>query len=158
MDVGCAEPPDHFRLPALGDPVEHEGLMAALDGEQRGQQPDRAGSGDQHRLRCPGGAVADPFDVVPGLGHDGGGFQEHAEDAECGINRDQVFGMDPVALGRVSVTAGDAALGVLAIDTHVPLPCCACRAGHRVAASDDADDQIPGLEAAIRGCLGHPTQ
>ena len=158
VEIGCPQAADHLGFAALGDPVKHVGLVTPLGGQQGGEQPDRPGPGDQYLLRCPRRPAADLFDVVPGLGHDGGGFEQHAEDPEGGIHRDQVLRVNAVALGRIAVTALDPPLGVLAVHAHVPVPRRARRAGNRVTSADDADHQVPGAESGPRGRLGHPAQ
>jgi hypothetical protein len=93
--------------------------------------------------------------VVPGFGYHGGGLEQHPEGPQAGINRDQVLGVNSVTLGRVTVASFDPPFGVLAIEAHVPVPRRAGWAGHRIAAADDADHQVPGHESGSRLCFGH---
>ena len=158
VEIGCPQAPHHLWFAAFGDPVKHVGLVTPLGGQQRGEKPDRPGAGDKHLLRCPRRPVADLFNVVPGLGHDGGGLEQHAENPEDGIHRDQVLRVDTVALGRVAVTALDASLGVPAVQAHIPVPRCARRTRNRVAPADDADHEVSGTETGPRGCLDNPAQ
>jgi hypothetical protein len=158
VDVGRPEAAHHFWLAALGDQVKHAGLVAPLGGQQGGEKPDRPGAGNEYPLRCPRRPAADLLDMVPGLGQHGGGLEQHAEDPEGGIHRDQVLRVDAVALGRITVTAPDAPLGVLAVQAHIPVPRRARRAGDRITPADDADHEVPGAESGPRGCLGHPAQ
>ena len=142
VEVGGPEPADHLRLAAFGDQVEYVGVVAALSRQQGGEQPDGPGAGDEYPGGGPGGPAADLLDVVPGLGHDGGRFEQHAEGAEGGIHRDQVVGADAVPLGGIAVPGLDAPLGVLAVGAHVPVTGRAGRAGNGVGLADDADDQV----------------
>ena len=158
VEIGCPEAAHHLWFAAFGDPVKHVGLVAPLGGQQRGEKPDRPGAGDEDLFRCPCRPVADLFDVVPGLCHDGGGLEQHAENPEDGIHRNEVLGVDTVALGGVAVTALDAPLGVPAVHAHIPVPRCARRTRNRVAPADDADDQVSGTETGPRGCLDHPAE
>ena len=153
-----AQPADHLRLAAFGDQVEHVGVVAALNRQQGSEQPDGPGAGNEYPGGGPGGPAADLLDVVPGLGHDGGRFEQHAEGAEGGIHRDQVVGVDAVALGGVAVPGLDAPLGVLAVGAHVPVTGRAGRAGNGVGQADDADDQVSWGESGTRCGLGHPAQ
>ena len=102
--------------------------------------------------------AADLFDVVPGLRDDGGGFEQHAEGPERGIDRHQVLGMNAVTLGGIAVPGLDPPLGVPAVGAHVPVPGRAGRAGNRIGPADDADHQVPGAESRPRGGLDHPAQ
>ena len=158
VEIGCPEAPYHLWFAAFGDPVKHVGLVTPLGGQQRGEKPDRPSAGDKHLLRCPRRPVADLFNVVPGLGHDGGGLEQHAENPEAGIHRDQVLRVDTVALGRIAVTALDAPLGVHAVQAHIPVPSCARRTRNRIAPTDDADHEVSGTETGPRGCLDNPAQ
>ena len=149
---------DHLGLAAFGDPVKDVGLVTPLSGQQGGEQPDWPGASDQYLFRCRRGPAADLFDVVPGLGYYGGGLQQHAENAEGRIHRDQVLRVDPVTLGRVAVTVLDPPLGVPAVHAHIPVPGCARRARNGVASADDADHQVAGAESGPRGGLCHAAQ
>ena len=91
VEIGCSEAPYHLWFTAFSDPVKHVGLVTPLGGQQRCEKPDRPGAGDKYLLRCPRRPVADLFNVVPGLGHDGGGLEQHAENSEDGIHSDQVL-------------------------------------------------------------------
>jgi hypothetical protein len=74
-----------------------------LDRQQGGEQPDRSSAGDKDlggRPRRPG---ADLFDVIPGLGNNSGRLEQYAEDAERGIDRHQVLGMNAAALAGIAV-------------------------------------------------------
>ena len=83
---------------------------------------------------CPVRPVADRFDVLPGLGHDGGRLEQHAEDPERRVHRDERTRLHPPALGHEAVICLDAALGVLAVPAHVPLAHGAARTRNGVAA------------------------
>jgi len=96
--------------------------------------------------------------VVPGLGDDGGRLEQHAEDAESGIHRHQVLGVNAVALGGVTVPGLDPPFGVLAVGAHIPVPGRAGRARNGVRPAHDADDQVPGLEPGSRRRLGYLAQ
>jgi hypothetical protein len=52
VNIGRPQAADHLGFAAFGDPVQHVGLVAALHGQQGGQQPDRPGAGDKHLLRA----------------------------------------------------------------------------------------------------------
>src|SRR5262249_27592372 len=58
---------------------------------------------------------------------------------------------DAEAFGAVAVPLLDAALGVAAVATHVPLSGRAREARHGIRPAHDADDEIAGCEAATLG-------
>ena len=137
-------------LGARFDAIEDVDLEPVLLANQRRQQADRSGAGDEHRVRLPERALADRVDLLPGLRDDGRGFQQHAEQAERRVDLHRVLGLDPPALRHEAVDFLDAALGVLAVAAHVPFTDRAVRARHRVGAPDDADDQVALAERAGR--------
>src|SRR5262249_38308138 len=86
-------------------------LQIALLSHQRRQKPDGPGAGDQQRPRLPRTrAVADALGMVPGLGEDAGGFQQHAEDPQCPVDLDRELWLDAEAFGAVAVPLFDATL------------------------------------------------
>jgi hypothetical protein len=93
-------------------------------------------------LRLPERPLADERHLLPRLGHDRGGLEQHAEQPEPRVHLDCVLGLDPPALGHEAVDLLDAALGVLAVPAHVPLAHRAVRTGNRVRAADDAHYEI----------------
>src|SRR5262249_45898087 len=100
-------------------------------------------------------ACADPLGVIPSLGDDARRLDQHAEGPERGVELDGEFGLDAKLLGAVTVALLDAALDVAAVAAHVPLADRAGRARHRIGSAHDADDQVAGLEAAVRRRLLH---
>ena len=69
---------------------------------------------------CQTRAPADALGVVPGLGEDAGRLEQHAKDAQIGVDLDGEFRLDAEALGAVAVPLLDAALGVAPVAAHVP--------------------------------------
>src|SRR5262249_44668672 len=96
-------------------------------------------------------AVADALGMIPGLGEDAGGLQQHAEDTQCRVDPDRELRLDAEAFGAVAVLLLDAALGVAPIAAHVPLSGRAREARHGIGPAHDADDEIAGCEAATLG-------
>ncbi len=139
-------------LGAVGDPVSDVDVVSLLGAEERGEQADGTGSGDQHGAGGPGGGSgADAFDVIPRLGHDAGRFGQHSEVSERRVDRHGEAGVDAVALRGVAVALLDASFGEAAVAAHVPLADGTAWAGHRVGATDDADDEVAHREAgAVR--------
>ena len=132
--------------------IEHVHVEIALLSHQRRQKPDGPGPGDEQRPRLPRArAVADALGMVPGLGEDAGGLQQHAEDAQCRVELDREVRLDTEAFGAVAVPLLDTALGVAPVATHVPLSVRAREARHRIGPAYDADDEIAGCEAATLG-------
>ena len=80
------------------------------------------------------------------------------EEAERRVDLREVARLDPPALGHEPVDLLDAALGVLPVAAHVPLADRAVGARHRVGAADDPDDQVAGLQAAVRPRVDDPAQ
>ncbi len=99
------------------------------------------------------------LDVLPGLGHHGGGLHQHAELAQRGVDLDRVVGLDDPLLAAVAVQLLDAALGVLAVAAHVELAPGAGAAGHGVGPADHAHHQVAGGEArSPSGACEHPPE
>jgi hypothetical protein len=133
-------------------------IEAALGGQQGGEQADRSGAGDQYRFRLEPGAGADLVDLVPGLRDHAGGFHQHADVGECGVERDGVVGFDPPGLAGVSVELFDAALGVAAVAAHVELAVRTRAARHRVRAPHHPHDEVSGGEAAAGRGVANPAE
>ena len=156
--VGCAESADHVGLAALGHQIQDIRVVAALDRQQGGEQADRAGARDEHRLWRPGRPAADLLDVVPGLGDHGGRLEQHAQLSQRRADRHQVPGVDAVPLAGVPVAAGYPPFGVAAVQAHVPVPGRARRARIRIGAAHDADDEVTDGEPATGRRRNHPAQ
>src|SRR6187431_2639498 len=137
-------------LGARFDAIENVNLEPVLLANQRCQQTDWSGAGDEHLAPLPQGTPADRLDLFPGLRDNGRGFQQHAKQAERRVDLHRVLGLDPPALRHEAVDFLDAALGVLAVAAHVPFTNRAVRARHRVGPPDDADDQVALAERAGR--------
>ena len=76
--IGGAERAHELGLRSARVAVIDMHVEAALRAEQRGEQPDRAGAGDQHAARRRVVEPPDAIDMVPGLGDDAGRLQQHA--------------------------------------------------------------------------------
>src|SRR5262249_56030221 len=101
--------------------IENVHVEIALLSHQRRQKPDRPGAGDQQRPRLPRTrAVADALGMVPGLGEDAGGLQQHAEDPQCPIDLDRELRLDAEAFGALALPLPHSALGLAALAAHVP--------------------------------------
>jgi len=120
--------------------------------------PMRAAAGDQGGAGLPERPGSHGRDLLPGLGHHGGWLEQHAQDAERGVDLGVVARLYPPALGHEPVDLLDAAFGVLPVAAHVPLADRAVGAGHRVRAPDDPDDQVAALQPAVRADVHHPTE
>ena len=156
--VGRPEGTNELRLGPRFDPVEDVDFEPALLSDQGRQKTDRPSAGDEHGPRLPEGALADRAHLLPRLGDDGRGLEQHAEQAERWVDLHRVLGLDPPALGHEPVDLLDAALGVLAVAAHVPLAHRAVGARHGVGPPDDADHEIALLERAVRARVHHAAQ
>src|SRR6185312_8014968 len=125
---------------------------AALRTEQRRQKPDRPGAGDERDVRLPGSAApADALDMFPGLGDDARRLEQHAEQAERGVELDGKVVLDAELLGAIAVALFDAALGVEPVAAHVPFADGAGRTRHRIGTAHDSDHEIAARKpAALR--------
>ena len=147
--VGGAERANQIRFDAFAHAVEHVHFKPALHADQRRQEADWAGAGDECDARLPGRAArADPHHLLPGLGDHARRFEQDAEQFKRGIDGNQEIRLDAEVLAAVTVALLDAALGVAAVAAHVPFAGGAGRARHRVGPPHDADHQIAGFEAA----------
>ena len=156
--IDGAQVAHELRLGAVGDHVQHVRLEPALDGEQRGQQADRAGAGDHGAARPRAQAAEHGVDLVPGLGDDARRLEQHADAVERRVESHDVLGFDPPALGAEPVERLDAALGVAAVAAHVEAPGGAALARFRVGAADDPDDQIAGRDGGAVRPLQHAAE
>src|SRR5690242_8158866 len=127
-------------------------VEAALHRHQGGEEPDRAGAGDEGMARLPGSAVADSIDLLPGLGDDAGWLKKDTQDAEGGIDLDRELGLEAKPLRAIAVALLDAAFGVEAVAAHIPFALAAAEAGNGIGPADDADDEIADAEAATGWC------
>ena len=101
--------------------IEHVHVEAALRAHQGGKETDRAGAGDQQRLRLPGPrTLTDAFGVVPGLGDDARRLEQDAGHAERRIDLDKEIRLDAEKVRAEAVSLLDAALGVAAVAAHIP--------------------------------------
>ena len=147
--VSGAEGTNQIRLDAFAHAVQHVHFEPALRTDERRQQSDRAGAGDQRHTRLPRrGTGADAHDLLPGLGDDARRLQQHAECVEPGINGDQEIRLDTKLLRAIAVALLDTAFGVLAVAAHVPFAGRAGRARHRIGPPHDADHQVAVFDAA----------
>ena len=153
--VRGAERGNQVGLEPVGGPIEDVHSQAALHPEQGGQEADRSGAGDQGGGGLPAGPGADALDVVPGLGHHGGGLQKDAELVQAAIHLDQKVGRDAEALAGVTVVLFDPPFRVLAVAAHVPLADGAVRARDGIRAAHDRHHQVAGHESGVCGGLAH---
>jgi hypothetical protein len=126
--------------------------------DERRKQTDRSGTGHQHGVRLPEGTLPDRADLLPRFGDDCGGFEQHAQEAERAVDFHRVLRLDPPALGHEAVDLLDAALGVLAVAAHVPLPHRTVGAGDGVGAPDDAHHEIALLQSSCEPGVEHAAQ
>src|SRR5580692_7562334 len=127
--------------------IEHVDVQPALRTDQRGKETDRAGAGNEERLRRPGPrTLPNMIGLIPRLGDDTGWFDQDTVHPERRIELDQKFRLDAEKIRTVAVAFLDAALGVAAIAAHVPFADGAARTGHRIGPPYDADHEIAGLE------------
>src|SRR5216683_1128308 len=150
--IGAAELAHQRRFRTGGVVIVDVDVEIALHSHQGRQQPDRAGAGDEQRLRLPGArAPPNALGVVPGLGENAGGLEQDPENAQGRSDLDGEFRLDAEALDAVAVTLLDAALGVAPVAAHVPFPDGAGRARHRIGPPHDADHEVAaGDPAAFR--------
>ena len=125
-------------------------VAAALHADQRGEQADRAGAGDEQRgaaahLRAATARSTWSHALATTLV----GSSSTRVEAERGIDLDGELRRDAPALGAEAVQSLDAVLGVEPVAAHVPLAGRAGRAGDRIGMAHDADHVIAGREAAI---------
>ena len=129
--------------------IEHMHIEVALPAHEGGQQPDWARAGDEHGPRLPhAGAASDAFDVVPSLGEDAGGLEQHAENAQCWLDLDREFGLKAEAFRAVTLPVLDTPLGVAPVAAHIPLPGGTGDAGLRVRPAHDTNDEVAGRQPA----------
>ena len=138
--------------------VQHVHVQAVLPGDQRRQQADGPRAGHEHVARFPEGPLPDGLHLLPRLGHDRGGFEQHAEETERAVDLHGVLRLDSPLFGHEAVDLLDAALRVLAVAAHVPFTHSAVRTGHGVGTAHDADDQVTFLQAAGRARLEDPAE
>src|SRR5919204_177388 len=151
--VSCAELADEPGLRPVVVAIEHMYLEPALHAHERGHQADRSGAGDEHALRRPARAPADALDVLPRLGEDARGLEQHCGEAERRVHLDGELGLVAPALGSKAVGLLDATLGIAAVPAHVPLAERAVHARHGVRMAHDADHDVAGAKAALGGRL-----
>ena len=156
--IGAAERAHEVRLRPARVVIVDMHLVAALRAEQRAEQADRSRAGDEQLARWrafePPHAVA----MVPRLGDDARRLQQHAQNAERGIDLDGELRRDAPALRAEAVPRLDAVLGVEPVAAHVPFAVGAGRAGDRIGLAHDADDMIARREAAIRRRFAHAAE
>jgi len=133
-------------------------VEAVVHPDQRREQPDRAGAGDQRGPRLPERPRAHRPDLLPGLGHHGGRLEQHPEDPQRGVELGVETRLDPPPLRHEAVDLLDAPLGVEPVAAHVPLTRRAVGARHRVRPPDDADHQVPGRQARHGPGIQDPAQ
>src|SRR5215218_4791597 len=142
-----AQVANELRLdPGLGS-IEHVDLVAMLPRYQPREQTDRTGAGDEGALVRRAGTCPDAVDLLPSLGEHAGGLGEHAELAEFVGDRDRELALERHEFGPIAVAPLDAPLGVAPVAAHVPLAPRTAGTGLRIGTSDDAGDEIAGLEA-----------
>src|SRR5579863_9975799 len=145
----AAELADKLPLAAPVVMIEHVHIEPALRADQCGEKTDRAGAGDQEPHRRPSARTgADALGMIPGLGDDAGRLDQHAVEAERGIELDQKVRLDTEKIRAVAVALLDAALGVAAVAAHIPFADGATRTRHRIGPAHDTDDKIARFEAA----------
>jgi len=64
------------------DPIEDVNLQPVLLADERCKKSDRPGTGHEHGSRLPKGTLADGGDLLPRLGHDRRGLEQHAQEPE----------------------------------------------------------------------------
>ena len=152
-----AQLPDQGRFRPRRHPVQDVDVGSVLHPDQGSQQPDGPGSHHQDCGRIPEGPPADGGDMLPRLGRHGGGLQQHPQRAQALIHPHRVVRLDPPALRHEPVDLLDAAFGVAAVGTHVPLADRAVRAGHRIGPADDPHHVLTDRKAA-RARVDHPAE
>ena len=106
----------------------------------------------------PASATADALGVIPRLGQNAGGLDQHPQDAKRGRNPDREFRFEPETFGAEAMPLLDAALGIAAVTAHVPFADGAGRARHRIGSAHDADHEVSGRHAASRWCRLDPAE
>ena len=76
--IGGPQGTDEIGLGPRLDPVEYVNLQPVLLADERGKKADRPGPGHEHGPRLPKGTLADGGDLLPRLGHDRRGLEQHA--------------------------------------------------------------------------------
>ena len=153
--VRGAEAAHELGLEAVRGPIEHVHVVAALDGEQRRQQPDRPRAGHEHAPRVEARAAADALDLLPCLRDDAGRLDQHADVLEPGIEPHGELGLDTPALRAVAVQRLDPALGVAAVAAEIPLAARTAGARDGVGTAHEPDDEVAGGEPAALRALAH---
>ena len=138
------------RLRPVGHPIEHVHLEPALPREQCCEQPDGAGTRHEDASWKPHGASGDVLDVVPCLGDDARGLEQHSGKSQGAIDGHGEPGIHAKEVGGEPVQSLDAVLGVLTVAAHVPFARGTGGAGHGIGAAHDARDVLPRLQAAAR--------
>ncbi len=156
--IGRPQVSHEIGLGSRFDPVEDVDLEAVLLADKGREQTDRAGTGHEHGPRLPERPLADGSDLLPRLGNDGGGLEQHAQETEGSVDLHGVLGLDSPALGHEPVDLLDASLGVLAIPAHVPLAHGTVGARHWVRTANNADHEITLLERAARARVHHAAE
>ena len=151
------EPADHLRLAALGDPVEHVGVVAALDDSSAASSPigpaPVISTSSAPRSTCGRSSRCGPRPWPPRWP-----ARAAPRGAEARVHRDQVLGVDAVALRGVAVPGLDARARCTGRCAHVPVPGGAGRARHGIGPAHDADHEVTGAEPGPRRRLDHPAQ
>ena len=110
------------------------------------QKTDRAGSGHEHGIRFPEGALPDREDLLQGLYDHRRRLEQHAEDSQGRLHLDCVLGFDAPALRHKSVDFFDPPFGVPAVAAHVGFTHRTIGAGNRVRTPDNPGHQISLFE------------
>jgi len=101
--------------------------------------------------------ASDPFDLIPGFGQHACGFEQHAKATERRIDLDREVRLDAKPFRAVAMSLLDAALGIAAIEAHVPVARGASRTEQRIGPPHDADNKIAARKiAALRSGLDGP--
>ena len=80
--VGRSKCADEFRLGPGFDSVEDVNIEPTLGPDEGCKETDRTGAGHEHGSRLPIGALPHRDDLLPSLGDDCRGLEQHAQEAE----------------------------------------------------------------------------
>ncbi len=138
--------------------VQHVHVQAVLRADQRREQADGSGAGDENVAWFPEGPLPNCLHLLSSLGDHRSGLEQHAENTERAVHLHGVLRLHPPLFGHEAVYLFNAALGVLATAAHVPFAHGAVGTWHRVGTAYNTDDQVAFLQAAGRARVEYPTE